>query len=70
MICYYCKQDPGTKPHSEVVWNGFKDADLHLYVCFSCRQRHYMAKQKTAHANEYSELPVVIPPSQLMLSFR
>jgi hypothetical protein len=29
-----------------------------------------MAKQKTEFAHMYSEVPVVIPPAQLMLKFK
>ena len=55
------------KENSDCVWAGFRDADMDIYVCNSCKRLHYMAKNKTRHRFLYSEFPVVIPPAQLTL---
>lgn len=58
-LCEYCGTDPGTKPNSETMWNGFQDADTGANVCFKCREIHYKAKFKMpGMAGLYSELPV------------
>ena len=67
MICHYCKEDPGLKRGSEVIWNGFLDRDMDLRVCNRCKQLHYVVKSKTEHAHQYSEFPIVIPPAQLTI---
>lgn len=60
MICEYCHTDPGTKPHSDTMWNGFLDADTNQLVCWQCQEKHYEAKAKTEFADQYSELPVTV----------
>lgn len=69
MNCHYCKQNPGVKRHSDVVWNGFKDGDTGHHVCFGCRETHYKEKSKTMQGL-YSELPVIIAPPQLQIHFK
>lgn len=65
MICAHCGSDPGLKPGSSVVWNGFEDQDNRQLCCFGCRERHYLEKAKAGMQGLYSEFPVIIRPSPL-----
>ena len=44
LICDYCNTNPGSKPHSKALWNGFLDEDTGQHVCFRCRDEHYAQK--------------------------
>lgn len=55
--CSYCGTDPGAG-ENPTLWNGFKDADLNVYVCRRCRDRHYQKKKFTDKAGMCSEFPV------------
>ncbi len=59
-ICEHCGKNPGFRPDKPQLWNGFYDADTKQYFCFDCRREHYIKKQKTDFANQYSEMPVVL----------
>lgn len=59
-VCNYCKKDPGAKKGNKFHWNGFKDGDMKILVCWSCRETHYKSKQKTEFKNLYTEFPVTI----------
>ena len=69
MICAHCNKDPGYKENQ--MWNGFRDGDTKEYCCWSCREIHYMKKNKhlnfVAGAMTYSEFPVMNPNYQLTL---
>lgn len=59
MTCHYCKQDPGLKPGSDTVWNGFFCADTRRHVCWLCHKRHYGSKPKSTRWH-FSEFPVTL----------
>ena len=60
ITCSICHQDPGAADNT-TLWNGFKDKDLNVFVCWSCRQLHYQQKAKTKFAHHYTEFPVMNP---------
>lgn len=60
IVCHYCKKNPGTKKGNKFHWNGFRDGDMKIFVCWHCRDLHYKAKQKTEFKHLYTEFPVSI----------
>ncbi|MBE0538777.1 MAG: hypothetical protein IH620_03620 [Ignavibacterium sp.] len=59
-VCEYCGKNPGSKPGSKNVWNGFLDKDTNQLVCFDCREKHYKKKSKTEFKYLYTEFPVML----------
>lgn len=58
IVCYICNKNPLSKNGKGVLWNGFRDNDLNVLVCFSCQEEHYKKKNLTEYKNKYSEFPV------------
>jgi hypothetical protein len=55
------------KDNDTIVLNGFKDADNHIVCCFSCKEIHYSEKNKSEHANKYSEIPLTLQDNNLLI---
>jgi hypothetical protein len=60
IVCHYCKKNTGANKGNKFHWNGFKDGDMNIFVCWGCRDAHYKAKQKTKYQYLYTEFPVPI----------
>lgn len=56
--CHYCGKNPGAQQDNKFMWNGFKDKDMNILVCWICKKRHYKEKAKTEFAGMYAEFPV------------
>lgn len=57
--CSICGINPQSKGNKGILWNGFRDNDLGVLVCFSCQEEHYKRKSQTEHKGKYSEFPVL-----------
>ncbi len=57
--CSICNKDPGIA-ENPYHWNGFLDKDTNQHVCWNCQSAHYQQKNKSQHAHQYSEFPVVL----------
>lgn len=58
-ICYLCLKNPLSKNGLGIIWNGFRDGDMNVFVCWHCHQKHYTKKQLTEFKNLHSEFPVL-----------
>jgi hypothetical protein len=59
VLCSYCNTDPGLKPGSETIWNGFFDKDTNQNVCWKCKRDHYARKfMNSGTKGLYSEFPI------------
>ena len=56
--CSICHKNPLGKNGLGILWNGFKDSDMNVLVCWNCRDIHYKNKALTSFKNLHSETPV------------
>ena len=64
ITCDRCGENPGTKPGSPSIWNGFYDSHVDKYVCWKCQSKHYQLKAVEENFQNggmiYHEMPVPI----------
>lgn len=67
MTCKYCKHYLLPKDNDSFVLNGFQDGDNQIVCCFECKNLHYSEKNKTEHANKFSEIPLTIKNNNILI---
>lgn len=58
-LCSICHQNPMSKNGKGILWNGFRDRDMNVLVCFkeACIKEHYRRKGETEHKSKFAEFP-------------